>query len=518
MDSAPSLGAPLRSIAASEWRPGSSASWELRVLRLSTWMMVLGTIRILCLSADFFLTIQESLRSNALATRVLSSVMRDNDVFFVVAGVWPLALGIALWRTGWGSLLKAAAITFLMLGTVAAMEAGLGWIHDRALTITVGSFHLSRAAVVQAMGADRLLGLLGSAQILAELATGVYALRLALVPRAASAFNHIDNPGRTARLGRLALYASLGFAALLFRVPVWSAYVDAITRSAWFRDYVLNSDLRSRGGFIRSGRGNPQTQQLRDLDTLLGAGGQAWNDHQYFAARDNYSRVVKMAETIQGGSSRSSSSYTLARSLNNLSWLLSTCPDESIRDAKRAVEYAKRAVELAPRQGLFWNSLGVAYYRAGEWEEAKDALYRSMELRNEGDSFDWFFLCLVHLKLGDKGRAHDWYDRAVDWFHTHRPNDEELYHFQVEASEALGLPKPPDPPPRPKTDNGFTDAGISFPFQRHIHNRTMGFPSPAGRGTPNLSPEAPAPPAAHEHDSPRADLPRSAATPPSQSP
>ena len=83
--------------------------------------------------------------------------------------------------------------------------------------------------------------------------------------------------------------------------------------------------------------------------------------------------------------------------------------------------------------------------RSGDWNEAKNALSRSMQLRNQGDGFDWFFLALVELKLGHKDQARDLYDRAVAWYHESRPNDQELYRFQLEAAHELALSKPGRP-------------------------------------------------------------------------
>src|SRR5262249_55541740 len=114
-------------------------------------------------------------------------------------------------------------------------------------------------------------------------------------------------------------------------------------------------------------------------------------------------------------------------------------------DPRAAVTYARRAVNLIPTEGNFWNTLGVAYYRARDWDEALSALYRSMELREEGDSFDWFFLAMIHARLGHPERARQWYDKATHWFGQNRPGDAELYRFQIEAAESLGLPKPAPP-------------------------------------------------------------------------
>jgi tetratricopeptide (TPR) repeat protein len=125
--------------------------------------------------------------------------------------------------------------------------------------------------------------------------------------------------------------------------------------------------------------------------------------------------------------------------LNNLAWLLATCPDSKIRDPKRAVELAKKAVELTPKKGNHWNTLGAAHHRAGDWKAAIAALEKSMELRKGGDSEDWFFLAMAHWQLGDKKDARKWYDQAVQWMEKNQPKDEELVRFRTEAEELLGV-------------------------------------------------------------------------------
>jgi tetratricopeptide (TPR) repeat protein len=136
-----------------------------------------------------------------------------------------------------------------------------------------------------------------------------------------------------------------------------------------------------------------------------------------------------------------------ARSLNDLAWTLVSCPDAKLRDPNRAVELAKKAVERSPKDGMSQNTLGVAYYRAGNWRTAIQALEKSMELRNGGDSFDWFFLAMAHWQLGEKDEAKKWYDRAVQWLannkQTNKRYDQELHRFQKEAAEVLDLKSPP---------------------------------------------------------------------------
>ena len=129
---------------------------------------------------------------------------------------------------------------------------------------------------------------------------------------------------------------------------------------------------------------------------------------------------------------------------NDLAWALATDRNPNARDPGRAVNCAKKAVELAPKDGNFWNTLGVAHYRAGDWKAALGALEKSMKLRNGGDRTDWFFLAMSHEKLGDKQKARQWYDRATREMKKDSSTDEELGRFRAEAAELLRVDKKRD--------------------------------------------------------------------------
>jgi serine/threonine protein kinase/Flp pilus assembly protein TadD len=131
--------------------------------------------------------------------------------------------------------------------------------------------------------------------------------------------------------------------------------------------------------------------------------------------------------------------YTWAH--NYLAWLLATCPVLNLRDPQRAVELAKRAVELAPTDGNYWNTLGVAYYRNGQWKATIQALKKSMDLRKGGTSADFFFLAMAHWQLGEKEQARQWYDRAMRWMEKNQSKNDELHRFRSEAAELLGIEK-----------------------------------------------------------------------------
>ncbi len=99
--------------------------------------------------------------------------------------------------------------------------------------------------------------------------------------------------------------------------------------------------------------------------------------------------------------------------LNELAWRLATAADPAGRDPARAVALARTAVDRAPNEGAFWNTLGVAHYRSGDWTAAIAALDRSVQLTSGGDPWDWFFLGMACWHLGEKDEARRWYEKAV---------------------------------------------------------------------------------------------------------
>ena len=61
-----------------------------------------------------------------------------------------------------------------------------------------------------------------------------------------------------------------------------------------------------------------------------------------------------------------------------------------------------------------------------------------MELRQGGDSTDWFFLAMSQERLGDKEKARQWYDRATLWMEKNQATNEELRRFRGSGPSAGG--------------------------------------------------------------------------------
>ena len=60
-----------------------------------------------------------------------------------------------------------------------------------------------------------------------------------------------------------------------------------------------------------------------------------------------------------------------------------------------------------------------------------------MQLRNGGDSYDWFFLAMAHWRLGEKEKGRQWFDGAVQWMDKNMPKGSELGRFRAEAAELM---------------------------------------------------------------------------------
>jgi tetratricopeptide (TPR) repeat protein len=433
-----------RSLAHRQRLPHSVSSAE-KVIELSSWMMVLGTIRLICAVADYAQAYLEATRLEPLSLRRLGWFFQENHPIVVLGAAWPLILGLVLRRTRWPELLKAGAATFLILSIGGILALTAGWNQSLERWITVGSFRMPRPGLGDLSVSDVMLGLLGATQLVLEFGTAVRAIHLVLQRSTASEPAEKHAAARRARCSRLALYTSAAYLVLMIRLPVWSAYLEVLNQSAFVREFILKSDIQRIRSTRRFGAFAPESQQMAHLQSLLATAVEAWGAGRFLEAKANYLRLAAFVETIPASSMSAPVLRGSAEGLNNLAWLLATCPEVELRDPRAAVTYARRAIDLIPTDGNSWNSLGVAYYRAHDWDEALSALYRSMELREEGDSFDWFFLAMIHARLGHPERARQWYDKATQWFGQNRPGDAELYRFQIETAESLGLPKPAPP-------------------------------------------------------------------------
>ena len=156
--------------------------------------------------------------------------------------------------------------------------------------------------------------------------------------------------------------------------------------------------------------------------------------------------IAAFEEAIRLQSDFATEAYT------ELAMILSNGPDARLRNPHRAGQLAKEAVQLEPYNGNSWTALGLARYRESEWQEARTALDRSLQLQLGGrggalpwdDAIDWFFLAMVHWRLGNHDEARKSYDEAIKCMDQNKlqndvRNDEQLRRFQAEAEELLKI-------------------------------------------------------------------------------
>ena len=121
---------------------------------------------------------------------------------------------------------------------------------------------------------------------------------------------------------------------------------------------------------------------------------------------------------------------------NDLAWLWANHPNPTHRDPDAAVAMARRMVEQCPNAEVYWNTLGTAYYRAGDDDAAVAALDHATALGG-GTAFDDVFLAMAHARLGDHEQAELLLTQAIFRAGRDYPAHPELACFCDEARTIL---------------------------------------------------------------------------------
>ena len=127
--------------------------------------------------------------------------------------------------------------------------------------------------------------------------------------------------------------------------------------------------------------------------------------------------------------------------INHLAWLLAIRPDPQRRYCTVAVDLAQTGRRVRPpRMAIVWRTLGVAHYRAGDWQAQPSSRWRRRSsCRQAPTAFDLFFLAMAHWQLGDKDEARKFYDQAAEWIDSNKAGDVVLRYLQDEAAELMGI-------------------------------------------------------------------------------
>jgi WD40 repeat protein len=134
--------------------------------------------------------------------------------------------------------------------------------------------------------------------------------------------------------------------------------------------------------------------------------------------------------------------------LNNLARELVRLPGGEMSGYRKALRFSEEACQLEPENSDFVTTLGVAYYRVGNYEKALDVLSRSDKINGLKDNgsrpTDLAFLAMAHQQLGHSREA-----EAELKLLRERMKDPRAARvagapvFLREAEELLAKPKPP---------------------------------------------------------------------------
>ncbi len=134
--------------------------------------------------------------------------------------------------------------------------------------------------------------------------------------------------------------------------------------------------------------------------------------------------------------------------LNNLAEELVKLPGCVMSDYRKAVSYSEGACQLEPKNRNYLNTLGVVYYRVGNFNKAQETLRRS-DLINEKEyrgshPADLAFLAMTQQQLGHAKDAQAELERLRKRMKDPRwAHDAEIQGFLREAEALLAKPKAP---------------------------------------------------------------------------
>jgi serine/threonine protein kinase len=153
----------------------------------------------------------------------------------------------------------------------------------------------------------------------------------------------------------------------------------------------------------------------------------------------SFRRALVVAKTLIGNPEASQHCYAMALAgpFNDLAWDLVRRPPALNSDAELAVRLARQAIEWEPgRAGGTWNTLGVAYYRLGDWSSAASAIRKSMELNQGADPADRLFMAAIDHHRGKPAEARRMFDQTIAWLKQNpekiKGREQELEAFRKE--------------------------------------------------------------------------------------
>ncbi len=128
------------------------------------------------------------------------------------------------------------------------------------------------------------------------------------------------------------------------------------------------------------------------------------------------------------------------RAANRLAWMLTTTGQEPLKNVARALELARVATMSEPENSFCWYTLGAAYYRLQQWEQAAAAFEKASRYQGESQQgFPGYFLAMNAWRLNLKTDAVKIFRSASMWMDQHSPRDVVFQRLKEEAATLLAI-------------------------------------------------------------------------------
>ena len=129
-----------------------------------------------------------------------------------------------------------------------------------------------------------------------------------------------------------------------------------------------------------------------------------------------------------------------AEQLFAFAMLLVNCDDVELRQPDRAIVILQQAVKLIPGNPRYVSALGLAYFRASQWDKSLTAVRTAQSLRIFPDATDSFVLALSLEKSGQKEQAQSTLKQAIETMDKHSPGNIEQSKLRAETNTLIGKP------------------------------------------------------------------------------
>ncbi len=107
------------------------------------------------------------------------------------------------------------------------------------------------------------------------------------------------------------------------------------------------------------------------------------------ARGDAYLNIGKHSQAVEDYNKALSLDPESDHVLNNLAWVLSTSPDDDVRDGQRAIELATKAAELTEfKESHILSTLAAGYAETGDFEKAREWSAKAVELADDDSKAD----------------------------------------------------------------------------------------------------------------------------------